>query len=164
MTTFWDTSAVLALVYVEPRTGDAVLARSQSSSQYAWRWMAVEAQAGLARRGARPAEWETLRAILDAFSYMDLTPKQTESAGTANREWRLRASDAGHLYSFQQASLVFPDIQLICFDEEIVAAARGLKLSVWVPVAEGDSSGGTAVREARAGYGGRARQKRAARR
>ena len=164
MTTFWDTSAVLALVYVEPRTAEAVQARSRSTVQYAWRWMAVEAQAGLARRGARPVEWDNLRAILDAFAYMDLTPEQTASVGRANREWRLRASDAGHLYSFQQASLVFPDIQLICFDEEIVAVARRLRLSVWVPVAEGDLTGGTVVREKRPEYGGRTRQKRAAHR
>jgi hypothetical protein len=163
MISFWDTSAVLELVYVEPRTPEAVLARSQSVGQYAWRWMAVEAQAGLARRRARPAEWDALQAILKAFTYIDLSPEQTEGVGRANREWRLRASDAGHLYCFHQVSFVLPDIELVCFDDEITAAANALGLPVWAPRPAGEPPDHAAVRERHPGYGGIRGRKKARR-
>ena len=137
MMAFWDTSAVLALIYVEPRSPDAAVARSLSAGRYAWRWMAVEAQAGLARRRARPAEWEALDRILSDFQYVDLSVEQTAGVGRANRDWRLRASDAGHLYCFQQVAFALPDMQLICFDEEINTAASAIGLSIWTPPAAG---------------------------
>jgi len=160
MMTFWDTSAVLALVFVEPRSQDAVMAKSLSVGQYAWRWMAVEAQAGLARRRARPAEWEALDQILAGFHNVDLSPEQIDKIGRANREWRLRASDAGHLYCFQQVSFVLPDVQLVCFDDEISAAAGVLGLSVWGPP-PARTPDRPMVRERSGGYGRSAGRKKA---
>jgi predicted nucleic acid-binding protein len=151
MMTFWDTSAVLSLVFVEPRTQDAITARSLSDTQYAWRWMAVEAQAGLARRHARPSDWGNLERILDAILYVDLSPDHMDKLGRANREWRLRASDAGHLYCFQQISFVLPDIRLVSSDAELIAAAATMGLFLWTPPT-GGASDRPQVRETPAEY------------
>lgn len=149
---FWDTSAILALVLEERHSASAQEASATARDSYAWSWLRVEAHAGLARRKAGPEQWETLLAVLDAIRYVDIDASQLDSLCRANREWQLRASDAGHLFCFQQASFVLPDLELVCFDEEIAAAATKAGLHLWKPSSSG-SGRPREVREKRAAYG-----------
>jgi len=131
MNAFWDTSAVLALVFEEEASAAAVEAWSASDVDYAWSWMKAEAISGTARRGATPEQWKSLNRLLASFYYADITSEQIEALCRANREWRLRAGDAGHLFCFQRISRVLPDAALVCFDEEINSAADALSLRRW---------------------------------
>ncbi|MBN1268861.1 MAG: hypothetical protein JXB04_04680 [Kiritimatiellae bacterium] len=73
---------------------------------YAWRWVQVEAAAGLARRGARASDWRRLDELLAALLWIDLPPEHIQQLAALNRKWHLRAADAGHIYCFQQASVI----------------------------------------------------------
>jgi hypothetical protein len=151
MNLFWDSSAVLALVLDEPRSPDARAAWDQSDADYAWRWLAAETSAGLARRRANNSQWKALDEILGAFHFSDPESNAVDAIRQANRRWALRAADAGHLHCFQQVSFVLPEIELVCFDDEIITAAKGLGLRVWT--AGANNVPPRRVREARAEYG-----------
>jgi predicted nucleic acid-binding protein len=131
MTLFWDTSAILPLVFREPHSQSAHLASQAATASYAWRWLSVEAAAGLSRRRATHAQQETLRDILAALRFVDLPSAKYDDLTAQNRDWRLRAADAGHLYCFRQVLFALPDVQLVCFDAEIHTAARAASLPLW---------------------------------
>jgi uncharacterized protein with PIN domain len=131
MVLFWDTSAVLALVVREPHSADALRAAAQASESYAWRWLRVEASAGLARRGATDDQWRRLGDVLEVLWYVDIPPARSADLATANRAWRLRAADAGHFFAYRQLATVFPGIQMVCFDREMRAAAGAAGLPLW---------------------------------
>jgi uncharacterized protein with PIN domain len=133
MVLFWDTSAVLAMVVVEPHSAAALQAAGQATQSYAWRWLEVEAAAGLARRRATDEQWRGLDSVLAALSHVDIPPVRLADIARENRAWRLRAADAGHFFCFRQLSTVFPGIQMVCFDTEICAAVRAAGLSLWAP-------------------------------
>ena len=50
--TFWDTSALLALVFDEPHSASASEALEATTEFHAWDWLTVEAKASLTRRRA----------------------------------------------------------------------------------------------------------------
>ena len=131
MVLFWDTSAVLAMVVQEPHSAAAQQAAGQATQSYAWRWLEVEAAAGLARRRATAAQWRGLERILAALAYADIPSARFADIARENRDWRLRAADAGHLFCFRQLSTVFPGIQMVCFDSEICAAVSAAGLPLW---------------------------------
>ena len=131
MIAFWDTSAILPLVFREPHSDSADEAWSASTHNYAWSWLRVEAESGLIRRKASSKQWKTLASVLESISWIDLGAQKFERICALNHKARLRAGDAGHLFCFQQASIVLPDLKLVCFDEEICAAATKLRLCVW---------------------------------
>jgi hypothetical protein len=133
MVLFWDTSAVLAMVVQEPHSAAALQAAGQATQSYAWRWLEVEASAGLARRRATAEQWRGLDRIVAALSYADIPPARLTDVARENRVWRLRAADAGHLFCFRQLSIVFPGIRMVCFDTEICAAVRAARLPLWSP-------------------------------
>jgi uncharacterized protein with PIN domain len=137
MVLFWDTSAILALVVAEPHSAEALQAASQAAESYGWRWLRVEAAAGLARRRATEEQWRRLEGVLAALWDVDIPPARFAEVAAANREWRLRAADAGHLFCFRQLTAVFPGIQMVCFDAEIRAAAESARLPLWSPPGEG---------------------------
>jgi len=133
MMLFWDTSAVLATVLREPHSDAAQEAARASSCSYAWNWLKVEAESALARRGATPTQWAALAALLGAIRFDDIPSRELSTLCARNRGWRLRAADAGHLYCFTRVATVIPEIQLVGFDEEMLAVARRLKLPIWAP-------------------------------
>jgi predicted nucleic acid-binding protein len=149
MNLFWDTSAILALIFDEIHTADAELASESATRSLAWRWLKVEAFSALARRNGRQADCAVLERTMSAVELLDLTPSEVEELSLLNRDWRLRAADAGHLHCFQQASFVIPDLQLVCFDEEMAAMARRLNLRLWRP----PPAAPAVVRERSAKYG-----------
>ena len=44
---FWDTSAFVSLVFVEPQSERASRAMAEGKTHHAWDWMAVEANLSL---------------------------------------------------------------------------------------------------------------------
>ena len=154
---FWDTSALLPLVLEEPHSHAARLASQATHCYYAWSWLRVEAQAGLARRKATAKQWDRLAELLSVIRYVDIPVGQIDALCRANREWRLRAGDAGHFFCFQQASYVIPDLEFVCFDDEITTVAAEARLRLWQPPPAASPS--SAVREKRVPYGQRKRQR-----
>lgn len=157
MDLFWDTSAFLAVVLNDDQTPLASEAWDQSDADYAWRWLKVEAVSGFARRGASSAQWEDLQEKLGILDFLDLESEDMDRICSANRNWRLRAADAGHLYCFQRAALVVPDLQLVCFDAEMAKVARGLGLRLWQPPGQ-EPPVPARVRERPAPYGRKKRR------
>lgn len=160
MVLFWDTSAIVALIHQEPHSAMAREASAAATCSYAWSWLTVEAEAALARRGATPAQLIELAKHLAALRFEDIPSPELAALCSRNRNWRLRAADAGHLFCFTRVASVIPDLQLVTFDDEMLAVARRLKLAVWPPTPPSREKGG-AVRE-QAGVS-RARRKKAPR-
>ena len=77
--------------------------------------------------------------------FVDLNPNHLDALCEENRKWKLRSSDAGHLYCFGQALIVMPDLQLFTMDEEMTQAAQRSQLPLW-PLPP------PAIRERRASY------------
>lgn len=130
MDTFWDTSAVVALLLQEPDTQSAQAIWSTTTRPWAWRWMVIETEAALSRRKAPPAAWTQLANLLETIRLLDLDPERWDSLRAFNRALRLRAADAAHLFVCERANTVIPGLHLVSFDAEQVAAARGMGLSV----------------------------------
>lgn len=133
MIAYWDTSALLSLVFNEVHTPDALRANAIATTNYAWRWMEIEARAGLLRRRASEAAWAELQLHLNSMTWLDLPATEHPALLALNQRHRLRAVDAGHLHCFQRAARVLPDLTLVCFDAELTAAARAEKLRVFAP-------------------------------
>jgi predicted nucleic acid-binding protein len=133
MRAYWDTSALLALLFDEPHTARARTASALCTEIHSWSWLRIEAEAGASRR--EPSEiWRaSLDPLLRTVRWLEISPSEHSSLLTLNRRHRLRAADAGHLYCFSRLSLVHPQAQLVCFDAELCAAARAEKLRVWSP-------------------------------
>ena len=134
MNLFWDSSALLAILFKEDRSPLATEAWDQSDADYAWRWLKVEAMSGLARREANSDQWTELHQKLATMYFLDLPSEEIERICTINRNWKLRSADAGHLYCFQRTSLIIPDLQFVCFDEEMILVVQHLSLKLWQPV------------------------------
>jgi predicted nucleic acid-binding protein len=133
MNLFWDTSALVALLFEEPRSEEAALASAATTSGHAWRWIRVEAAAALARRGASEERWKRMEDLLAGLRFTDLAPADLDAVCRANRQWRLRAADAGHFHCFRRAAYAMPDLQLVSFDDEMLAVARASGVQIWQP-------------------------------
>ena len=124
MNTFWDTSAIVALLLQEPNTSAAQAAWATSTRPWAWRWAVIETEAALARRAAPPEAWTQWAALLDTLHLRDLEPDRWDALRAFNRGLRLRAADAAHLFVFERAGAAIPGLRLITFDQELTDAAR----------------------------------------
>jgi predicted nucleic acid-binding protein len=131
MELFWDSSAIVAALLVEPHTAKAQTAWSGMRQSFAWHWLVVEVEAALGRRRANPATWANWRAMSASIGWLDLDHGSLPQLCAFNRALRLRAADAGHLFVFERAVSVMPALQLVTFDSEIAAAARNLSLPLW---------------------------------
>ena len=65
------------------------------------------------------------------IGWLDLQEETLEGLCAFNRSIGLRAADAGLLYVFDRALAAIPALQLLCFDREMVKAAKVLNLPVW---------------------------------
>jgi hypothetical protein len=86
--------------------------------------MAVEAQAALVRRVATTAHHDLFKAYFNTMHWHSLPPEALEQVIHKNRDWKLRAADARHLFCFQQLHLVDRQFQRVSFDEEMCRAAK----------------------------------------
>jgi predicted nucleic acid-binding protein len=128
---FWDTSAVVPLIFQELHSVRAARARAVARRAFAWSWMRVEAEAALLRRQASPQHWQELQKLASGFIWFELASSEEGALRQFNRALGLRASDAGHLYLFSKASTVDPGMQLVTFDHEMRSAAVKCSLSLW---------------------------------
>ena len=130
MNTFWDTSAMVALLLQEPGTAAARSVWKNSSQPWAWRWLVIETESALSRRRATAAAWNQWRSAMGAIRLLDLHPDQWDTLRAFNRGLRRRASDAAHLFVFERASTVIPDLQLVTLDDEMKDGAQQLGLAL----------------------------------
>lgn len=130
MECFWDTSAVVPLIFREIHSPAAQAAYGQASSFFAWDWMQVETEAALARRQARERDWKSWTEIRALFQWVHLPPNEWAEIQKYNRSWRLRAADAAHLYAFRRVFSILPDLRLVTFDDEqrALASKKGFRL------------------------------------
>ncbi len=131
MQLFWDSSAIVAALLLEPRTNEAQTAWSRMRQSFAWHWLVVEVEAALGRRRANPATWADWRAMAAQIGWLDLDHASLPQLCAFNRTLKLRAADAGHLFVFERAISVMPELQLVAFDGEMAVAAQNLALPVW---------------------------------
>lgn len=128
---FWDTSAVIPLVFQEAHSAQAARAHAAARWAFGWSWMRVEAEAALLRRRAGAQHWQELQKLASSFIWLELPPNEESAVRQFNRPLGLRASDAAHLYVFSKASGVDPAMQLVTFDQEMQSAALNCSLPVW---------------------------------
>jgi|Marorgknorr_s2lv_3_1036020.scaffolds.fasta_scaffold05948_2 predicted nucleic acid-binding protein len=127
---FWDTSAFVSLVFVEPKSDLAKRSLAEAETHHAWDWMAVEAKSALGRRSASAKHHDLLDARLALMHWHTLPSELLGQVIEKNRDWKLRAADAGHLFCFQQLYLADRKFRLISFDEEMRQAAKSNSLAV----------------------------------
>ena len=130
MELFFDTSAVVPLILAEPHSRRAIETWDQATRVWAWRWLQVEAEAALGRRRAEARAWRQWRSVSSAMTWLDLEARMWPQLCAFNRPLRLRAADAGHLYTYTGAASVVPNLKLVCFDTEMREAAKALGLDV----------------------------------
>lgn len=130
MDLFFDTSAVVPLILYEPHSQKALETWDKATRVWAWRWLQVEAEAALGRRRADAQAWHQWRLVSSALTWLDLEAPMWPRLCAFNRPLRLRATDAGHLFTYSGATSVVPDLKLVCFDNELKEAAKTLGLEV----------------------------------
>lgn len=128
MDLYFDTSAIVPLILEEPRSQDALSALAKAERVFAWRWMQVETEAALARRRASPEAWSEWRRLASTIFWLELAGSSFPAVCAFNRALRLRAADAGHLFVFDRALGVVPELRLVCHDLEMLEAADHLGL------------------------------------
>ena len=91
----------------------------------------LEAEAAPGRRRANSEAWQEWRSIASVIHWLDLASADWDEVCAFNRPLRLRAADAGHVFVFDRAAGVVPGLKLVCFDQEMNAAASNLNLPLW---------------------------------
>lgn len=125
MDCFWDTSAVVPLILREVHSRRAVTIYDQVVNFFAWDWMQLETEAALSRRQAHRKEWETWERVRALFQWVHIPRTEWLEIQNYNREWRLRAADAAHMYAFTRLNSIRPSLHLITFDaDQLVLAQR----------------------------------------
>lgn len=121
---FWDTSALVALVFVEPHTPAASQAWAAAELRFAWDWLRVEAAAAVRRRDAAAPNTKALRSLLAGFQHVALDAGDYSAIERLIDKHGLRAADAGHLLALLQARRLRSELSFVCFDRELARAAR----------------------------------------
>lgn len=130
MIAFFDTSAIVPLIFREPHSESARKAWEEAEHCLAWKWLRVEADAALVRRKASVEAWNLWRTIEGAIHWIEPEGEWLEQLRTFNRGVGLRASDAGHLYVMERCASGIETLLLITFDSEMIQAARQRGLNV----------------------------------
>lgn len=117
MNTFWDTSAIVALLLQEPHTSAAQAAWAKSSRPWAWRWAVIETEAALSRRSAPPEAWTQWAALLESLHLLDLEPDRWIRCAPSAALCAC-AQQMPHISLFERASTAIPGLRLITFDQE----------------------------------------------
>jgi len=127
---FFDTSAVVPLIFREPRSAQARQAWNESSLRIGWQWLRVETEAALCRRKGNAAAWSLWRKIETGIHWVEPDGEWWEHLKVFNRGVGLRAADAGHLYVMERCAASVADLVLVTFDGEManVAKKRGVGL------------------------------------
>jgi predicted nucleic acid-binding protein len=127
---FWDASAVVPLLISEANSSLAGSIWKEGREIWAWNWLQVEVDAALIRRRADASIWRTWREMESRFDWSLLDQTDVSRLRSMNRGLGLRAADAGHVFVFERLCAEFPELHLVSFDQEMVAAARSLGFAV----------------------------------
>lgn len=128
---FWDTSALVSLLFKERHSDSAGKAMEAGGLYMAWEWIQLEAYSALSRRGASPSEFKSLASLLSLFQFLSVDAGDYPDIQAILQKHRLRTADAGHLHCLKKARKVRPDLTFICFDEELVRAAGAEKIKLY---------------------------------
>ncbi len=79
MESFWDSSAVVALLLQEPGTPVARKHWEKTESVWAWHWMIVEVESALARRRASPVAWVQWGSLARSFQFLEVEREPWDS-------------------------------------------------------------------------------------
>lgn len=131
MLAFWDTSALLALIFEEVHSPEAQAANDATDSYFSWRWISVEGRLGWVRRGGDDLQQVFLDRWFANAEYLDVAPGDCAEVIAFGSRHRLRAADAGHLFCLLQVNRIFPDVVFVCFDGDLAAAAKKEGVKVW---------------------------------
>lgn len=121
---FWDTSALISILFKEKQTSTALKARDEGKRWLAWDWIRIEAYSALVRRGGKAQDLKYLQSILDQFEFLSIDPEEYPSLRKILDRHKLRSADAGHLHCLLKAEKLLSDLSFVCFDEELTKAAR----------------------------------------
>ncbi len=124
MKAFFDTSAIVPLIFQEPHSTKATQAWCNSTLRLGWEWLRVEAEAALVRRRGNPAAWNLWRRVEAGVHWIEPEGEWLDRLKTFNRGVGLRAADAGHVYLMEGCAAALPDLVLITFDLEMAEAAK----------------------------------------
>ncbi|MBL9113472.1 MAG: hypothetical protein JNJ83_00580 [Verrucomicrobiaceae bacterium] len=126
--TFWDPSAILALLLLGPNTNAAETAWSTSDRAWMWKWTRLEVEAALSHRRAPPEAWTAWRRLQAAVQIVDLVPDEFSALCQFNRTAKLGASTASQLFVFDRTSAAVTSLKLVTFDRETLLGAEMLSL------------------------------------
>ncbi len=135
MKAFFDTSAIVPLIFREPHSAKATKAWEESEFRLGWHWLRVEAEAALVRRKGGADAWNLWRTIEASLHWTEPDGDWLGHLKAFNRGVGLRAADAGHLYVMESCARALPDLVLITFDLEMAQAAVNRGLSLSIPIA-----------------------------
>lgn len=90
----------------------------------------METEAALSRRTISPLICGEWRELQTSIQWLDTGADIFPLICMFNRNLRLRAADAGHLFVFEKLIGVIPSIRLVTFDQEMKDAAVGLAMQV----------------------------------
>lgn len=131
MVLFWDSSAVLPLIFKEIHSEAALKAWQSGTTRLAWDWMEVETHAAILRRIGDSSHLRAWRLRLEQFSLFGLPPDANRAIMASNEQWGLRSADAGHVFLFGELRDEFPEIQLVTFDQEMIDLALRQEWPIW---------------------------------
>lgn len=131
MVLFWDSSAVLPLIFKEVHSEAALEAWQSGTAHLAWDWMEVETHAAVLRRTFDSSHLRAWRLRLEQFSLFGLPPDAHRNIMACNQQWGLRSADAGHVFLLGELRIEFPEIRLVTFDQEMIHFARREEWSLW---------------------------------
>lgn len=126
--TFWDGSALSALLLAGPNTAAAAQLWHESARGWCWRWTLMEVEAVLSRRQAPVEAWTAWRRVAAALNILDFDSKTFDALRQFNRTARLSAAVAGQLFVFDRASTALPRLKMVSFDRETRLACEMLAL------------------------------------
>ncbi len=126
--TFWDASALLALLLVGPNTNEASRIWHGSRRVWCWGWTQVEVESTLGKRRALPETWTAWRRVMSALNELSLEVGEQAALCQFNRTAKLSAAVAGQLFVFDRAAAVLHDLELVTFDKETKLAAEMLAI------------------------------------
>ena len=128
MKAFFDTSAIVPLIFQEPHTEKARRVWQDSSLRIGWQWLRVEAEAAIHRRRGDAEAWTLWKTIERSMHWIEPDEDWLQPLKSFNRGIGLRAADAGHLFLMESCSNQIPDLALATYDKEMhqAAVARGI--------------------------------------
>jgi predicted nucleic acid-binding protein len=121
---YWDTSALLCLILREFRSPVVLEAWKAAKTRFAWDWLQAETLGSLWRRTALHEHLRAADDHLRSFRWFQLQAGDYPDLMKVFETHRLRSADAGHLLCLKRAKKLFPDIEFVCFDDGLAAAAE----------------------------------------